>query len=93
MDGILQDDEGDLLLQNGDFVTGDVNQDIVADTIDLLPGDNKTYPLFGVGLRKAIGGQPDAYFSGKLRSQSKAQGIQITKVSINDQDGSISIEL
>ncbi|MBI9055527.1 MAG: hypothetical protein JEY96_17015 [Bacteroidales bacterium] len=93
MDGILQDDEGDLLVQNGDFVTGDISQDIVADTILALPGDYKTYPLFGAGLRKAFNGKPNVFFAGKLRSQLNAQGIQASKVSINDQDGSIQVEL
>jgi hypothetical protein len=93
MDGILHDDEGDILLQNGDFVKGDVTQDIVADTILALPGDYKSYPTLGAGLRKAIGGKPDVFFPGKLRSQLKSQGIQLSKVSINDQDGSISVEI
>jgi hypothetical protein len=93
MNGILQDSEGDLLLQNGDFVKGDVAYDIVADTINLLPGDSKSYPLFGIGLRKSLCGKPDVFFPGKLKTQAKAQGIQVSKVSINDQDGSISVEL
>lgn len=93
MDGILQDESGDILLQNGDFVKGDINQDIVADTILALPGDYKCYPMLGAGLRKSLGGKPDVFFPGKLRSQLKAQGIQLSKVSINDQDESISVEI
>lgn len=93
MDGILHDNDGDLLLQNGDFVKGNVVNDIVADTILALPGDYKIYPLFGAGLRKSLNGKPDVFFPGKLRSQLNAQGIQVSKVSINDQDGSIQVEL
>jgi hypothetical protein len=91
INGIIHDSEGDILLQNGDFVTGDTTPDIVADTIDLLPGDNKNYPLFGCGLRLAIGGKPDVFFPGKLKLQTKAQGITVKKVSINKDD--ISVEL
>jgi hypothetical protein len=41
---------GDLLIQNGDFVTGPSDQQHVSDIITAFPGWWKEYPQLGVGL-------------------------------------------
>lgn len=76
----LQTDDGDLLLENGDFVRGDVRQDMVMDTMNYMPGDNKAAPEFGAGLRLAMGGKPGVMFTGRVKQQCKAQGIEIKKL-------------
>lgn len=92
MIGYLQDENGDLMVQNGDFVRGDVKPDMVADTLNYMPGDNKAAPELGVGLRLAMGGKPDVFLTGRLKSQCKDQGIQIKKVLINGSDVAIELQ-
>lgn len=91
MIGYLQDENGDLMVQNGDFVRGDVKPDIVADTLNYMPGDNKAAPELGVGLRLAMGGKPDVMFPGRLKGQCKAQGIEVKKITINGDDIQVEI--
>ena len=91
MIGYLQDENGDLMVQNGDFVRGDIKPDMVTDTLNYMPGDNKAAPEFGAGLRLAMGGIPDVMLPGRVKSQCKAQGIDIKKVNIIGND--VAIEL
>lgn len=93
IEGILQDDGGDILLQNGDFVKADITQDIVADTMITLPGDFKWSPIFGAALPKSLNGKPDVFFNGRLRSQLSAQGIIVKKIAYNESEGTISVEI
>lgn len=91
MIGYIQDDAGDLMVENGDFVLGDVKPDMVADILNYMPGDNKAAPELGAGLRLSMGGKPDAFLSSRLKSQSQSQGIEIRNVLINGSD--VAIEL
>ena len=46
---ILRDDNGGLALANGDFATGQSDQQHVEDLLDLQVGEIKEFPLAGFG--------------------------------------------
>jgi hypothetical protein len=46
----LQDENGDLVIKNGDFVIVDSNEQHVADIIDSNSNDYKEYPYIGLNL-------------------------------------------
>ncbi|HEX8576686.1 MAG TPA: oxidase [Flavobacterium sp.] len=46
---ILRDENGGLTFANGDFATGQSDQQHVEDIIDLQPGEIKEFPQIGLG--------------------------------------------
>lgn len=46
---ILRADEGDLVIQNGDFLIGESDQQHILDILDLQPGEVKEFPMVGFG--------------------------------------------
>lgn len=91
MIGYINNESGDLDVQNGDFVTGDIRYDVIVDTLNFMPGDDKFNPLFGCRLRTAMGGKPDILMQGKAKRQLKAQNID-AQISINNEEINISYE-
>lgn len=93
MTGYIQDNDNDLMLdENGDFVRGDIRQDIVIDTLNFMPGDNKAAPQYGAGLRLALGGKPDVFFETKAKKQISAQGIELSRFKIDAENIEIEIK-
>lgn len=91
MIGYRQTDEGDLKVENRDFVKGDIRIDIVADIINYMPIDNKAAAVYGVGLRTAMGGKADVFALSRIKRQLKQNGISVNKISIVDDN--INVEL
>ena len=91
MKGYKQTDEGDLMVENGDFVKGDITIDIVADIINYMPNDNKAAPIFGVGFRNAIGGKADVFVLSRIKKQLKQNKIAVKKITIVDNN--VNVEL
>jgi hypothetical protein len=46
---ILRDDDGDLLIKNGDFSIGESDQQHIKDILDAQQGEFKEFPLAGFG--------------------------------------------
>lgn len=91
MIGYKQTDEGDLMVENGDFVKGDVTIDMCADIINYMPNDNKSSPVFGAGFRTAIGGKADVFALSRIKKQLKQNSISVKKITIVGND--VNIEL
>lgn len=91
MIGYKQTDEGDLMVENGDFVKGDITIDIVADIINYMPNDNKASPIFGAGFRTAIGGKADVFVLSRIKKQLKQNKIGFKKITIVENN--VNVEL
>lgn len=78
----LQDNDGDILISDGDFVIGDSDNDHIVDIINSNQGDWKEFILCGVGI--------DAFLnsSGMQLSLKK----KITNQLIQDGYGSITVD-
>lgn len=62
MKDILQDQNGDILISNGDVVIGESDLQEVGEIIQANPGDIKNDPIIGVGLNKYIKGKVSNHF-------------------------------
>jgi hypothetical protein len=77
---LLQTDDGDLKLVNGDIVYGESTQQHQRDIMLLKPGDNKMQPDIGVDFASFIEGDD---MSGLLRTislQFAKDGMKVNKV-------------
>ncbi len=84
---ILQDDEGDDLIENGDFQFGESTQQHCQDIMEAMPGDYKHSPLTGLGVVRYLNA-PDAgledQFERELRTQiEEMEGMKISNLDLN----------
>lgn len=91
MEGYINDESGDILVQNGDFVRGDARPDIITDVLNFMPGDDKFSPAYGCGLRLAMGGKPDVMLAGRAKVQLSRQGINVN-IGIDDVELTVDYE-
>jgi len=69
--------DGDLLIENGDFVRADCTQSIAIDLALMQKADCKALPYIGAGARMFLGGKPDYFFSQRLIAMAKLININI----------------
>jgi hypothetical protein len=70
---ILLNDDNELLISKGDFVTGDSDEQHVSLIIRSSPGDWKQHPLVGVGIIKEINSPETAQTKENLSKRIKGQ--------------------
>jgi hypothetical protein len=92
----LLDADGDLLIQNGDFVIGLSDEDHMQDLIESFVGWWKEYPAVGVGIKQyqASSGQEQVIERNiKLQLQGDGYDIAIVRVtSTSDSKFNIQID-
>jgi hypothetical protein len=92
----LLDADGDLLIQNGDFVIGLSDEDHMQDLIESFVGWWKEYPAVGVGIKQyqASAGQEQVIERNiKLQLQGDGYDIAIVRVtSTSDSKFNIQID-
>ncbi len=88
----LLDDDGDLMIANGDFVVGPSDMQHVQDIIESFAGSWKQYPILGVGIKtflKSENGQAavtlikqqlqsDGYSVGNIKVKNDVSGLQVS---------------
>lgn len=91
MIGILVDEYGDMRVENSAMVTGNADEQIAQGVIVANHGDFKETPKLGMEVINILGGSPDEFFVGRLKSQLISQHLKLKRISIDDQE--INIEL
>jgi hypothetical protein len=91
MNGLLTDDDGDLLIRNRSLVIGDCRQDLVERIISVRRGELKEHPLLGGGVQDMVKGRPDPFWAGDVRAQLKACGVEVKRLEVNGEE--IEVEL
>ena len=84
MQDILLDNDGDLKIENGDFVIGfsdDQHKDILLITDK---GSFKENPLIGVGLQSFLEAESNSDLIREIRTQFMADGMTIDKLNYNN---------
>jgi hypothetical protein len=85
---ILRDEQGDLLIKNGDFVIGPSEEQEIATIMTRFPGHTRSSPVIGFGYIKRIKGAESAEkIKADLDTHLKLDGF--VKVSIVSKDGKI----
>jgi hypothetical protein len=92
MTGILTDDSGDLMVQNGALVIGDCTAQLCERLIISWQGEFKLYPLIGGNAKRNINGNAGVFWAGEVRGQLKSQGINVKRVSANAEGFTVEID-
>jgi hypothetical protein len=91
---ILRDDNGGLAFTNGDFATGQSDQQHVLDILDLQPGELKEFPLAGFGainyIKKTITADE---FKRDLKIQLNYDGYTDAKIDTSNGIENLNIEI
>jgi hypothetical protein len=91
MNGILIDEDGDLMIRKGSLVIGDIRQDLVERILTARRGELKEYPLLGGGIQDMIKGRPDPFWAGDVRAQLKSCGVEVKRLEVKGEE--IEVEL
>lgn len=78
----LLDDDGDLLIQNGDFVVGPSDPQHVEDIIESFIGEWKQYPLVGVGLMQYLKSENGQAAINVIKQQLQADGYSVPNINV-----------
>ncbi|CAM2904448.1 hypothetical protein [Flavobacterium frigoris] len=91
---ILRDDTGGLAFADGDFATGQSDQQHVEDILDLQPGELKEFPLVGFGainyIKRTI---TAAEFKRDLKVQLNMDGYANPIIDISNGIENLNIEI
>lgn len=92
MSDILVNKEGDLEIQNGDFVTGDPQQQDIQHILLAEKGQFRQFPTLGVGVRKRLNGPFSVEeLRRDVRINLESDGFKVNKVD-TDEDGNIQVD-
>ncbi len=87
----LLDSDGDLLIQNGDFVVGASDIQHVEDIIESFVGEWKQYPILGVGLMTYLKSQNGAKAITAIKQQLQSDGYSLSNVKIDNTINGIKV--
>ncbi len=86
MKGILTDDNGNLMVQNGRLVVGENSEQVAHHLIIAHPGEYKHAPMLGGNIRRMIAGNPDPFWVGKMKSQLRQALVKVSSLKVVDKD-------
>lgn len=86
----LEDENGDLRIENGDLVRGDATEKHFKDLILSQKGDWKQYPLTGVGMQDYIDDDEPGQAYAEINKQLENDGAVITLLEIFE-NGTINL--
>lgn len=90
----LLDDDGDLLIADGDFVAGPSDNQHIQDIISFNPGYLKQYPQVGVGIQSYEKSQAQAgAIQQAVKQQLSADGFNVSNVSVTYVNGVLKVVL
>jgi hypothetical protein len=92
MNGLLTDDDGDILIRNRSLVIGDCTADVVQRVLEAYPGEFREYPKLGCFVASQQNGTPDPFWPGNAKKQLKASGVDVDTLRITP-DGEIELRV
>lgn len=92
MQGILVDDNGDLMVRNGSMAIGECSADVAQRVIISWTGEFKHAPLLGGNAKQMIAGTTDPFWRGQIKAQLKAAKVNVKTLKISDQNIELEIE-
>ena len=75
MRGILTDENGDMMVQNGSLLIGNNSADCVQRILEAYRGEVKEQPLLGCNVREMLNGSPDPFWRSDAIRQIQSQHI------------------
>jgi hypothetical protein len=92
MNGILIDDNGDILVQNGTVTIGNITQDVCQRVIEAYPGEFKEYPIVGCRIRQRIGANKDPFLTTDIKRQLNNVGVKVSDITIDGDDIQVKLK-
>lgn len=92
MIGLLVNDRGELLIQNGSLKLGDAKSQVVQHTLIADTGELKHDPQAGCNLRRTIAGTIDPFFVGTAKQQLSRQLIVVNSINLSKNNIQIDYE-
>jgi len=92
MKGILLDETGDVMVQNGSMVIDDStlqNQYLI---LLAQKGEFKEYPTLGVGISDMLGDDDVLEWKKRIREELAKDDMKVNKIDLNLQTGEINID-
>ena len=83
MKDILLNNEYEVQVQNGDFLTGVSDNQHIALILATHAGEWKQYPLTGVGIDDVANDERFQYWENKIAAQLKADGLVVNLVRLS----------
>lgn len=78
----LQDDNGDILIQNGDFIIGLSDNQHIEDIFQEFQGERKQFPFSGVGILSSLNAADVQGTINRAKAQLQAAGYQVDLLDI-----------
>ena len=89
----ILDENGDLLIKNGDFVVGLSDDQHIEDIITSFQGEYKEFPFTGAGILTSLNASDARNAINKVKEQLQAAGYSLTLLNIYvDKSGKLRIE-
>jgi len=90
MKDFLLDDNGELRIENGDFVVGESDNQHQQDIIKCSKGEFREFPELGVGIEQSLGDDDFITTLIEVKKNLEYDGMKINNVTLND--GQITID-
>jgi hypothetical protein len=81
---ILLDDDGDIIIENGDFKIGDSDYQHIKDNIDAQKGWFRESSHLGCAVWNKLNGVIDSSYMQTIRVNLEADGYKVQKVSVSE---------
>lgn len=91
MKDILLDDDGDLLIENGDFVIGESDTEHIKSILMANKGDFKEFPELGVGMEELLNDDAITQFLIDAKKNLEYDGLQVNNISFTD-EGKLNVD-
>lgn len=91
MKDFVFDDNGDLLIQNGDFVIGESDNQHQLDILLAEKGEFKEFPEIGVGIQEMLSDDDFVEFLIEAKKNLEYDGMNINNIEFTE-NGSLNID-
>ncbi|HOU67591.1 MAG TPA: hypothetical protein PKW49_03275 [Paludibacteraceae bacterium] len=91
MEGLLIDEDGDLMVRHGSLVVGECSADVAERVLRAYPGDFKEFPEIGLFASAQLNGRENPFWRGESKKQLRSCGVEV-KI-INTDNGIMTVEI
>ena len=92
MNGILVDDNGDMMITGGTMQIGDVREQCARHLIAAWTGEYKHAPALGGNVRRMIAGGHDPFWTGRIKEQLRQCHIDVERLRVKGDNVELSIK-
>ena len=86
MNGILTNDNGDLIITGGHVTVGDNREQCARHLIAACTGEYKHAPMLGGNVRRMIAGGRDPFWAGRMKEQLKQCLVEVESLRVKGED-------